>query len=223
MELRSVSPVFCSLLSRQFVLFFGCLGKRPFFNAVHGGYVSGQVVSSVTNMRMFSVQSVDLRHFPARVQRTRGTYVQDQRIADALSKLYDTVVFTDQVVWCSLDEPEIEPLDRPQFLHTIEIDKRDMVAILDGLVWEHIIGNSRCIPPDERQKIMSSCYPKGNRSFAQELECMVDQYIAENLPSDLWDNVLSTNLSCRMPQILVRWPFEHSRITCVKRIQDQTT
>jgi hypothetical protein len=156
------------------------------------------------------------------MQRNRGTYTQNQQIADALSKLYDKVVLTDQVVWCSLDGPEVVPLERPQFLHTIEVDERDTVAILDGFLWEHIIGNSRCIPPDEHQRMRFSCCPSKGRSFDQELTRLEDQYIAENLPSDLWGKVLAPDLSCRMPQILARWPFDHSRITCVKKIQDRT-
>jgi hypothetical protein len=154
------------------------------------------------------------------MERSRGTYAQDPRITEAQAKLYDEYVHTDQVVWCSLDEPRPVPLDQPQFVHTIEVDQRDIVAVLDGFIWEHIVGNSRCVPPDERQRMRCTCCIRKGRSYQQELAALEDRYIAEHLPSNLWGKVLAADLTCRIPQILIRWPFDYSGITHVSRVHD---
>ncbi len=173
--------------------------------------------SLLTDMQLFNQYSFDLSGFRGRLKRDLGTYKQHEQIAKAQARLYDEVIHTDQVVWCSLEKPESVTLQQPQFIHTIEADKRDIAAILYGFVWEHIIGR-KCVPPEEHERMRNSCCANEPGSRHQALEDLVNQYIAKHLPRDPWSNVLAPGLTCRMPQILLGWPFQHSRIVQVKTI-----
>jgi len=167
---------------------------------------------------MFSEQTHDLRTFRGRRDRSCGTYAQDQKIAGALAKLYDEVICTDQVIWCSLVELSACHLEETHFIHTIEADDREIVAILDGFVWESGILERRIIPPQDHQKMWNSCCFLDADSRQQALSRMVDQYISEHMPRDPWTNLLTSDLTCRMPQILLIWPFQYSQIMDVRPI-----
>ena len=167
---------------------------------------------------MFSEQSHDLRTFRGRIDRNCGTYTQDNNITRALAKLYDEVICTDQVIWCSLVELQACPLEDTCFIHTIEADDRDIVAILDGFVWESGILERKIVPPEEHEKMWNSCCFIDEDSRQQALDRKVDQYITEHIPRDPWSNVRTSDLICRIPQVLLRWPFQYSRITAVKKV-----
>lgn len=168
-------------------------------------------------VRMYSEQGLDLRGFQGRINATHGTYAGQSRISGPQAKLYAEVLCNDQIVWCSLAAPESIPLDVPVYLHAIDIDRRDIAAVLDGFIWEHIIGNERCVPPEDHEKMRRSCcFCNGDR-HAQLRELEVE-YIAAHLPDDLWSSLLASDLDCRMPQVLVAWPFKHSRIVSVDQV-----
>lgn len=168
-------------------------------------------------VRMYSEQGLDLRGFRGRIDAMRGTYAGQSRISGAQAKLYSEVLCNDQIVWCSLAAPESIPLSVLVYLHIIDIDRRDIAAVLDGFIWEHIIGNERCVPPEEHEQMrMSCCFCNGDNHA--QLRGLENAYIAENLPDDPWSSLLASDLDCRMPQVLVAWPFKHSRIVSVDQI-----
>jgi hypothetical protein len=172
---------------------------------------------------VFSEQGHNLRHFSGRLCRHMGTYAQEQAIATSQSKLYDEILHEDQVVWCSPDRPEIIPLEEPKYLHTIELDSRDLVAMLDGFVWEHIIGNSRCIPPEIHKEMRFSCCSADGNSRHRILRALEDRYISENLPKDPWSHVVVKDAKFRMPVFLLKWPFVHSQVVDVEEILERTS
>ena len=162
---------------------------------------------------MFSEQSHDLRTFRGRIDRNCGTYTQDNNITRALAKLYDEVICTDQVIWCSLVELQACPLEDTCFIHTIEADDRDIVAILDGFVWESGILERKIVPPKEREEMWNSCCCFLDADSRQQaLDRKVEQYIKKHRPHEPWSNVLASDLNCRMPTILLIWPFQYSQI-----------
>jgi len=165
-------------------------------------------------VRLYSVQGMDLQTFNGRLDPTRGTYTGQSRIAAAQSRLCAEVVGTDQVVWCSLDAPDVIPLDSPQYVHTIDADRRDIAVVLDGFIWEHIIGNDRCVPPEERERMRFACCISADDKHTH-LRRLEDEYIAAHLPKDPWSKVVVADIGCRMPQVLLRWPFKHSHIAGV--------
>jgi len=109
------------------------------------------------------------------------------------------------------------PLGLPQYIHTIDADARDIMAVLDGLLWEHIIGNDRCVPPKVRERMRLSCCSEARDRHAA-LKRLEDDYIRSNLPANPWDCVIASDVDCRMAQILLGWPLNHSRIIDVKTI-----
>jgi hypothetical protein len=168
-------------------------------------------------VRLYSEQGMDLRIFNGRMDPIRGTYAGQSRISAAQSRLYAEVVGTDQVVWSCLAAPEPIPLDFPQYVHMIDADRRDIAAILDGFVWEHIIGNDRCVPPEDHERMRFACCISADDKHTH-LRRLEDEYIAAHLPKDPWSKVLAADIECRMPQVLLRWPFKHSHIAGVETI-----
>lgn len=165
-------------------------------------------------MKLYSEQSHDLRLARERRDRRLGTYADIPLIACAQTRLYDEILGTDQLIWCRLDVSP-ENVDKSMFLHVIDGDETDTVAILDGMVWEWIIGQN-CIPDEEWDKIRFSTshllVPERNIRREQ----MKAEYARTHLPDDLWANLRTDDISCRMPQILLNWPLKASNIVDVK-------
>lgn len=169
----------------------------------------------IETRRLYSEQGIDLQSFAARLDLTRGTYSTYDRIREAQERLYREYLGTDQVIWCGREVPETVPLETARYVHTIQADKRDVVAVLDGFLWEHIIGNDRCIPPEIREYMRFSCSSVTGDKHAALMQ-LEDEYLINNLPNDPWDSVLVADLDCRMSQVLLAWPFKYSRIVNVK-------
>jgi hypothetical protein len=97
-------------------------------------------------MRVFTLHSYDLRTIAGPNNADRGSYRDDLVVSSAQRQLYE-LINEDQVVWCGQDEPILQ-VARGHLLHDIDVDERDIVAVIDSLVWCHIIGkDSRYIPP----------------------------------------------------------------------------
>ncbi len=155
-------------------------------------------------MSVFTVQGVDLRCFSGRLDRGRGMYVDRPQISQAVGRLYDEFLHTDQVVWCSPEKPHVSPLPQAQFVHEIHAEATEIVAILDGFVWNHIIGNSRFIPQEDHAKLRHSLLRLPEDEYPGRLRQLEDDYRARNLPADLWANLISNTLDVRIPQLLLR-------------------
>lgn len=162
-------------------------------------------------MKLFNELSHDLRFFHEPLDRTRGTYAHIPRIAEAQARLYDEILGTDQVIWCSLDKPPHCDIGKPCFLHVIEEDESDRLAVLDGMVWEWIIGQN-CIPDAESERICNVTNHLEQADRNRVREEMKAEFAEENLPRDLWGNLRTDEITCRMPQVLLRWPLVRSTI-----------
>ncbi|MCK9304746.1 MAG: hypothetical protein M0P27_05060 [Bacteroidales bacterium] len=171
---------------------------------------------------LYSEQGVDLQTLQGDLDLARGTYADIKQIRMAQARLYSEILETDQVIWCSRDQSEVVSLDSPKFLHVIEADCRDIVAVLDGFLWEHIIGNRRCVPPEEHERMRFSCCSSGGNRHGI-LKSLEDDYISKNLPADPWKSVVVSNIDHPMAQILLGWPLKYSMIKNVKKIIREQT
>lgn len=163
-------------------------------------------------MKVLSEQGHDLRHFKGRQDPSRGPYADNPAIMEAFAVLYEDVIKTDQVVWCSLQRPSIVPLEKPRFLHTIDVDQRDVLAILDGFIWESGILGRRIVPPDVRHRITAACRMMVGGCRQEAIDAGIDEYLARELAADPWPQLLCSDTSCRLPQVLLKWPI---RFSCV--------
>lgn len=163
-------------------------------------------------MKLFSEQGHDLRHFHDRRRRDLGTYADDPTVTHALTRLYDKVVMTDQVIWCSFDQLPFVPLEMPRFLHTIEADRRDVLAVLDGFIWESGILRRRIVPADVREKIKAACSTMVGASRLRAIDQKIDDYLGRELPTLPWSHLIRPDTTCRMPQVLLKWPIRFSRV-----------
>src|SRR4051812_12765370 len=106
--------------------------------------VSNRIVIAET------LQGYDLRQFKGSITVDCNGY--DDGIRNKQRKLYE-LIGTDQVIWCVLDSA---PLCRQEgnFLHRIEVDPRDVVRVVDALIWCNILGyGQRYIPPQEHAEL----------------------------------------------------------------------
>lgn len=151
---------------------------------------------------LYTEQGHDLGVCHEARNRNLGTYAEQPRIANAIDRLYDEILGEDQVIWCSPDRPPIIPLEEPRYLHTIRLDPADVLAVLDGFIWEHIIENDQCVAPEVWEQIRLAHPDEEARAEACK------QYLARHLPEDLWAHVVLRDEDCLMPVYLLRWPFE---------------
>jgi len=168
-------------------------------------------------IKLYSEQGIDLRSLSGPLDRKRGTYADQRLISNAQERLYTELIGTDQVIWCSPEVPVTVPLETPQYIHTIEADGRDIIAVLDGFLWEHIIGNDRCVPPEVHARMRFSCCSASSDRDAA-LRRLEYDYIATNLPADPWASVVVSDIAHPMAQILLGWPLKKSRISDVRTI-----
>jgi len=170
-----------------------------------------------TIIKLFTEQSHNLclSHEPR--DRKLGTYADNQKISCAQAKLYDKFLHTDQVIWCSRCKLQYCEIDKKIFLHEIHENIEDRVAILDGMVWERILGRD-CIPDEEslRIRLATRHFEPKYRNKAREK--MKEEFLKDNLPREFWENLITNDINCRMPQILLQWPLTKSKIHSVKQI-----
>ena len=136
-------------------------------------------------MIVFTLQNYDLRSFSGRIELDRGTYRDRPEIVESQSRLYKLIEY-EQVIWCSQMEPSFEG-EEGKFIHTIAVDSRDIVAVIDTIVWSHILGYKLddCIPPEEyaelRRRTASSGEDRGVK-----LQEFVQAYVSAHLTNDPW-------------------------------------
>ncbi len=168
-------------------------------------------------MRLYTIQDYDLRTFDGPIKLSLGTYNINENISRAQQKLYE-LVGEDQVIWCSQDEPFLKG-KAGRYLHKIDFDFRDRVAIVDSLVWGHIIGDDpQYIPPDDLSELRSQIDTNGDYETA--IQKAKDEYLAANLPADLWSAVRKQEITKDSDQVLVGFRFSFSKIVHVKRISE---
>lgn len=164
-------------------------------------------------LRLFTYQGYDLRTFAGPIDRSQGTYQNEPPIWNAQGRLYQ-VLGTDQVVWCS-QETSPGPTLRP-FFHELDVDWREVVGIIDGLVWNHIIRDDpRYIPPNDRTELRSVA--QQHDDYAAARARLEDEYLSR-LPKDLWSGLVESQVNDRNDQILVRFLFERTKVTSVVEI-----
>ena len=178
-------------------------------------------------MIVYTEQGFNLRTFRGPLDRKRGTYSSQTdpteiEIASAQSRLYDELIHTDQVLWCSLERLAPDPRHEARYVHTIEVDDCDVVTFLNGFVWENIIHKNRFVPPQERERMRHACCRDDPETRKKRITQLEDEYIKTHLPDDLWSNVIEKTISCLLSTVLLNWPLRHSRITGVEEIVERT-
>lgn len=138
-------------------------------------------------------------------------------IARAQRKLYD-LIGDDQVVWCVPVAKHYIGGEIGRYFHELEIDSRDVVAIIDTFLWYHIIEpSSRYIPLEEHRqlKLGADTNGEGDESNLHSLE---DKYLADHLPDDLWLAVRKPEKDKATDEVVVKFPFTYSTIRSVQKI-----
>ena len=136
----------------------------------------------------------------------------------ACKRLYAEFLHTDQVIWLLVECPpknHRKPIPTTQYLHTIEADRRDYLAVVDTFIWEHIIGHHWVIPYPDLRSIRDSMDPTLTSAQRKtEEERRVNAYLAKRLPQDLWSNLLIESPRA-WDQVIMRCPFRYSWIADV--------
>lgn len=170
-------------------------------------------------MRVFTLQGYDLGSFCGPIEQSRGTYNEDLNISFKQQQLYD-LVSEDQVIWCGLGESALHA-KTGKFIHDIDADPRDIVAVIDSLVWCHILKyDSRYIPPEEHSDLRYQAgISEGN--YDEALRKAEDAYLADNLPNDLWTGVIKDDITKKSDQLLLKFPLVFSTIANVDIVTEE--
>jgi hypothetical protein len=141
-----------------------------------------------------------------------STRWQDQSSAVELIRLGRAS--DDQIVWCSLGEQPLYKEDIGKNLHAIDVVETDVVAVVDTLIWCHIIGyapNYILNDDDERLRYESEV-------TGRPLEDLREAFLSNRLPNDLWSGVVKEESNSESDQVLLRFPLDGSDISVVQNI-----
>ncbi len=162
-------------------------------------------------MRVWTIQGYDLRTFYGRIDLKLGTYSSRCPVISFAQRTLYRRVEENQLVWCQQSKIECRPGKFDRYLHEIEVDCPDDHVIVNGLVWNHIIGDDpRYIPPEDHDELRSQLAMNGDDEIT--LRKAEDKYLADNLPDDLWLNVTKTEFTSQSDQLLLKFPFGPSTI-----------
>jgi hypothetical protein len=166
---------------------------------------------------LLTEQGYDLRCFSGPIDPAKGTYHDQPRIARALRRLYEMLGQDEgQIVWFFQEGPRFAC--KPGcYLHKVDVDERDIVCVVNGFVWHHIIRDERYIPERHQRELHHAA------ANAAELREKEDAYLRGNLPGDLWASVRRQGVqSPEDPedQVLVRFPFTFSRVIDVQQVTE---
>jgi hypothetical protein len=169
-------------------------------------------------VRFVTLQGYDLRIFKGPIELRLGAYRDDDLISHAQRQLYDKIG-TDQVIWCGRSDPCLLA-QSGKYLHYIDVDQRDIVRVIDSLMWCHILNyGSRYIPDEERTQLRNHARISDG-DFETSLRQAEDEYLAKHRPADLWSHVARESLQKESDQLLLAFPFSHSTVASVKEITD---
>jgi hypothetical protein len=168
---------------------------------------------------VFTLQGYDLRTFHGRIDLQHGTYKDCPKIVEAQWELYRRLN-ADQLVWLQQERPAYLGSATGQFLHEIDLDDRDIVTVVDGFVWNHIIGNHRFIPEEDHEAIRRSILGSVRNGVSREdvLRRAEDEYLAKHLPRDLWAALTKQSIEKPWDQPLARFPLTYSQIRDVQQL-----
>lgn len=140
-----------------------------------------------------------------------GTYRSNPQINSAQRRLY-TRIGTDQVVWCSQEIPPLPEAGR--YLHHIDVDPSDVVAVVDALVWNHIIGpDPFYVLPEDHAELRRRA--SLTEDYDGTLKQFVSEYLDKYLPKDLWGSVLKPEIEKASDQVILGFPFCRSQFASV--------
>ena len=161
-----------------------------------------------------TLQGYNLRTFKGRIDPDLSPWKNNPIVSSAIATLKKRIG-EDQFVWCTQSG---QPLEREtgRYLHGINVDERDVVAVVDTLVWCRIIGYSlRHVPEEELDDLKSRAYRESGDcegDYTELLEHLIDKYLADNLPDDLWAAVIKEECTKASDQLLVRFPLKYYKI-----------
>jgi hypothetical protein len=169
-------------------------------------------------LHAWTLQGYDLRAFGGPIDLDHGSYRDDDRVTTAQRRLY-TRLSDDQIVWMSQTPPTLLSSNIGHFVHEVDLDWRDVIAVVDGLVWNHIIGvDQRYIPPEEHSQLRTAAGQRDLENYEGALRETEDEYLSRRLPRDLWEGLCRQSIEYPSDQLLVKFPLDHSAVTAVHEV-----
>lgn len=171
-------------------------------------------------MRYVTLQGYNLITFTGPIKLGLGTYKDYPEIIQKQQNLYE-IIQEDQVIWCTQSEPVLVGCIG-HFIHDIDVDSRDIVAVVDGLIWCHIIKiyGPRFIPREEHMELRFQVSTSEANDYDVALRRAEDEYLAANLPTDLWSGVIKPEVTKKSDQLLLKFPFTYSIIANVDEVTE---
>ena len=170
---------------------------------------------------LYTVQGYSLLEFRGGIDLAQGTYREMPHIKAAQQRLYQ-MIGENQVIWFSQDCPVLVG-ETGRFLHRVQVDERDVVAIVDTFVWNHIIKNVHYIPGNDHSTLRYNVATCADGDREKALRAAEDEYLRQHLPADLWEAVLKPKVENTDVQVLARFPFAFSKVVDVQQVTASTS
>ncbi|QDT24597.1 hypothetical protein [Gimesia chilikensis] len=165
-----------------------------------------------------TLQGYNLTKFDGPIHRDRGFDKNNAQLSEAKNTLYQ-LIGDDQVVWLEQYHPKLFDIHIDCYIHEILVDQRDIIAIIDTFIWNHLIGNSRYIPEKAHEVLRDTlAFSEVEDDF--DIVQLEDRYLAENLPpkNQLWSKVVKPDISDDTDQILTQFPLRYSQFLSITRV-----
>jgi hypothetical protein len=168
--------------------------------------------TAIATKTVFTGQGYDLQGFCGEIEFSKRTNCHDDLadplVTSAQLRLYE-ILREDQLIWCGQVEWQAHANSAYKYVHTLQIDDRDVFAVISGWLWNHcIFGASDTSIP--KHLTTDDC---------QRSEVAEREWLRRNLPVDPWkDLVLGNSLSAIQnddDQVLLKWPFDRQLVVSV--------
>jgi len=157
---------------------------------------------------LYTLQGYNLLEFQGNIDLGRGRYHDLPAVRAAQQQLYE-MIGDNQVVWLSQVQPMLNH-EAGRFLHRIQVDDRDVVAVVDTFAWNHILKNERYIPLNDHKRLRYEVRIGNAGDYPEAVRVAEDEYLRQHISADLWSAVVRTKVENEDDQVLVRFPFAFS-------------
>ena len=167
-------------------------------------------------MILYTWQGYNLREFRGMINPAKSSFAKCPNVKAAKEKL-SQILGEDQLIHFSQEPPDTKHL-QGKYVHQIDVEERDIHAMISGFIWHHIIGETCYIPQEEQEKIKSKLSQSPDEDYFAAEKRLRTEFLSNNLPGDLWSSIQIDTLCFKCDEVLVKHPMKYSRIIEVKKI-----
>lgn len=165
----------------------------------------------MTSVRLWSYHTKEFSLTEGDVDHVRSRYYQE---SCQIRKAYDDLFHRlgeDQIIWCHTNQGEYKRTGIPKVEWVLDVSESDVIAFVDGFIWNRIIGIRSHPPRRLNQQWKSeaiSCYPNDVEEQRRHISVQADFYWNQSPPRDgWWSELFVENSAAEGIDALIRHPI----------------